>query len=109
MVWGPRSWAAASTGLIAALVVCLPFDLRARGMLGDAGANPLGGVLGLGLALTFTGWGRVAVAGVLVVLNALSEKFSFSAAIERTPVLRVLDLLGRAKPPEARGGIDGWS
>jgi hypothetical protein len=66
-------------------------------MLGDAGANPLGGVLGLGLATALDGRGRVVAVLVLVLLNGLSERYSFSRAIERTPVLRQLDLLGRGK------------
>lgn len=81
------------------------YDLGERGMLGDAGANPLGALAGL---LIVAGAGDVLLGGFLVVvllLNVLSEKVSFSRIIESDPVLRVLDGLGRApaEPPEALG------
>jgi UDP-N-acetylmuramyl pentapeptide phosphotransferase/UDP-N-acetylglucosamine-1-phosphate transferase len=81
--------------VLGALVGCLPFDLKARAMLGDAGANPLGGALGLALGISLERPGRLVAIGVLVVLNALSEKYSFSRVIERVPPLRALDRLGR--------------
>ena len=95
VVWGDRAWLTASAGLLGALIACLPADLSARGMLGDAGANPLGGVLGLGLAVSLDRPGRLVAIGVLVLLNALSERFSFSRAIEASPPLKWLDMLGR--------------
>jgi hypothetical protein len=79
----------------AALVV-LPADLGERTMLGDAGANALGAVLGL--AAVSGGAGTARLAGRLVALTALtlaSEKVSFTKVIEATPGLRELDRLGR--------------
>jgi UDP-GlcNAc:undecaprenyl-phosphate GlcNAc-1-phosphate transferase len=73
----------------------LPADLSARGMLGDAGANPLGAVWGLGLAAATGTFGRIVTIAVLLVLNLASERWSFSAAIDRTPILSALDRLGR--------------
>ncbi len=70
-------------------------DLRERLMLGDAGANPLGAVLGLGVVLTTGTTVRVVVAAALLGLNLLSERVSFSAVIEAAPPLRALDRLGR--------------
>jgi UDP-GlcNAc:undecaprenyl-phosphate/decaprenyl-phosphate GlcNAc-1-phosphate transferase len=99
-IFGSTGWTLQAAGMIGALSACLSHDLRGRAMLGDAGANPLGGMLGLGLAVSLDRPGRLATIGVLVVLNALSERYSFSRAIEQTPVLRWLDLLGR-KGPEA--------
>jgi UDP-GlcNAc:undecaprenyl-phosphate GlcNAc-1-phosphate transferase len=81
--------------LTGALIGCLVFDLRAHAMLGDAGANPLGGAVGLALGLSLDRPGRLVALGVLVLLNALSEKFSFSRAIERVGFLRAFDRLGR--------------
>jgi hypothetical protein len=57
-------------------------------------------VLGLGVATALDGWGRVGAVIVLVLLNALSERVSYSKVIERTPVLRELDLLGRNRPSD---------
>lgn len=90
------SWGIATSGVWAALVVVLPSDLRERGMLGDAGANVVGGVVGLGLGLTFAEAGRLIAIGFLLGLNAASEKTSFSAVIDRTRPLRWLDRLGRS-------------
>ena len=97
VVWGSPPWIVASAGIIAALIVCLPADLSARAMLGDAGANPLGGVIGLGLALALNEIGRLIAIGLLVVLNLASEKWSFSKLIERSAPLRAFDMWGRPR------------
>jgi hypothetical protein len=76
-------------------VLLLPYDLREMGMLGDAGANALGALLGLKSVARLSGRGRVAAIGVLVGLTFLGEKVSFGRMIERTPILRELDRLGR--------------
>ncbi|MDQ5814916.1 MAG: hypothetical protein M3516_01280 [Actinomycetota bacterium] len=88
-------WPAAAAGLVGALLVCLPADLRARAMLGDAGANPLGAVAGLGLCLAAPLWLRIALVLVLLGLNLASERISFSSVIERTGWLSALDRWGR--------------
>lgn len=84
--------AAGSLGVVAA---CLPEDLGERTMLGDTGANALGALLGTAVAAhpsrtLRTGAGLAGVALILV-----SERVSFSRVIERTPVLRWIDALGR--------------
>jgi hypothetical protein len=94
-IWGSADWAVAAAGMTGALLVVLPADLSARGMLGDAGANPLGAVWGLGLAAATGTFGRIVTIAVLLVLNLASERWSFSAAIDRTPILSALDRLGR--------------
>jgi len=70
-------------------------DLGERAMLGDTGANAVGALLGTALV---AGTGRrtraTALAGV-VALTLASERWSFTRVIERTPVLRELDALGR--------------
>jgi hypothetical protein len=86
---------AAPLGAAAAL---LPEDLGERAMLGDAGANGLGALLGL--AATRFGRGtRLAVLAGLVGLNGASEFVSFTKVIRETPVLNRLDLLGRRPAP----------
>lgn len=99
VLFGSVWWTLAAAGMAGAVVACLPLDLSARAMLGDAGANPVGGVLGLGVAMSLDEPGRIVAIVVLVGLNALSERYSFSRAIEATPLLRRLDSLGR-KPAE---------
>jgi UDP-N-acetylmuramyl pentapeptide phosphotransferase/UDP-N-acetylglucosamine-1-phosphate transferase len=73
-------------------------DLREQLMLGDAGANAIGAALGLGVVLTCAEPVRIGVLLVVLGLNALSEKVSFSAVIGRTAGLRDLDQLGRLPP-----------
>jgi UDP-N-acetylmuramyl pentapeptide phosphotransferase/UDP-N-acetylglucosamine-1-phosphate transferase len=82
-------------GPLGATVATLPADLGERVMLGDAGANSLGALLGLRLASIP---GRAPRAGLLagvVALTLTSEKVSFTKVIEATPGLRALDRLGR--------------
>jgi hypothetical protein len=86
------SLAAAAAGPAAAL---LPEDLGERAMLGDAGANALGALLGVALADRLGRRGRLAALGVLVALTLASERVSFTKVIEATPGLRELDALGR--------------
>ena len=96
-VFGDPLWRIVAAGALGALVALLPLDLKAKGMLGDAGANPLGALLGLGLVVAFAGsFGTLlGIALVLLALNLASEKWSFSAVIERTRWLARLDHLGR--------------
>ena len=90
-----NEWAAAAAGTLGALIAILPADLAARGMLGDAGANPLGAVWGLGLGAALSPVGIAAAIVLLLLLNLASERWSFSRAIERTRMLRAFDQLGR--------------
>jgi UDP-GlcNAc:undecaprenyl-phosphate/decaprenyl-phosphate GlcNAc-1-phosphate transferase len=83
-------------GPAAAAAVLLPADLAERGMLGDAGANGLGAVLGLALADRLDRrTGRLAALGAVAALTAASEVVSFTRVIDAVPVLRGLDRLGR--------------
>jgi Glycosyl transferase family 2 len=76
-------------------VLLLPYDLAERTMLGDAGSNALGAVLGLKSVDRFHGFSRWAAIGTLAGLNLLGERTSIGRLIERTPGLRELDRLGR--------------
>lgn len=76
-------------------VLLAPYDLREMAMLGDAGSNALGALLGLSSVERFTGRGRWAAIGALAGLTILGERCSLGSLIERTPVLRELDALGR--------------
>jgi hypothetical protein len=77
-------------------VLLLPYDLREMAMLGDAGSNALGGLLGLKSVERFTGRGRWVAIGALAGLTLLGERTSIGAWIERTPGLAWVDRLGRA-------------
>jgi len=73
----------------------LPADLGERLMLGDAGANVLGAVLGLGVVIACSPGTRTVVLVVVALLNLASERVSFSRVIAAVPPLRVADRWGR--------------
>jgi hypothetical protein len=79
----------------AVAVLIAPYDLREMAMLGDAGANALGALLGWKSVEGDTGARRYAVIGVLAALTIVGERRSLGTLIERTPGLRELDALGR--------------
>jgi len=94
---GPVGGAVA--GPIGASAAMLPEDLGERTMLGDAGANALGALLGAALAARTGRAGRLALLAGLAGLTAASERVSFTRVIESTPGLRELDALGRKPRP----------
>ncbi|WP_366180007.1 hypothetical protein ABXS69_06980 [Actinomyces timonensis] len=98
LAWPGR--AAAPTRVLAAgalgvAVASAPEDLGERTMLGDTGANSLGGLVGAALAAAPSRAFRhgAAVTGVALILA--SERVSFSRVIDSTPALAALDALGR--------------
>lgn len=80
--------------IAAIALVLLPGDLRERFMMGDAGANVTGAVIGLGLVLGTSFWWRLGVLALLLALNAISERWSFTDIIHSNRILSWLDLLG---------------
>jgi hypothetical protein len=76
-------------------VLLLPYDLRERAMLGDAGSNALGAMLGFKSVDRFRGRGRWAVVAGVVALNVIGERRSLGDVIERTPGLSQIDRAGR--------------
>ena len=76
-------------------VLIAPYDLREMTMLGDAGSNALGAMLGLSSVDRVTGRGRKLAIAALAGLNLLGEMRSLGELIERTPVLSHLDRMGR--------------
>lgn len=81
-------------GPAAAALALLPADLNERTMLGDAGANGLGALLGLAL-LHRRPSRRVPALAVLVLATAASEAVSYSRVIDAVPPLRWVDRAGR--------------
>jgi hypothetical protein len=92
--------AVSSLGTVAAALAGIAFvligpDLKEEIMLGDTGSNVLGGALGFCFAAAF-GWDvKIAAIIVLIALQLFAEKFSISVLIEKTPILRALDAVGR--------------
>ncbi len=101
--------------MLGAGVAALWPDLRERGMLGDAGSNLLGLVLGAALYTATDGVAVVVAATVAVGLNVVAETVTLSRAIAAVPPLRWLDRAGRLPdpspaaapaPPEPAAGAD---
>jgi UDP-N-acetylmuramyl pentapeptide phosphotransferase/UDP-N-acetylglucosamine-1-phosphate transferase len=93
LVSGPAG--AIVAGPAGAAAALLPDDLGERIMLGDAGANALGAVLGVAMAARTGPLGRAALLAGIASLTAASERVSFTEVIARTPGLRELDAFGR--------------
>jgi len=84
----------------------LPEDLGERAMLGDAGANALGAMLGAAAAQALNRPARAGLLAGIVALTVASEKISFTRVIESTPALRWLDMLGRRPVPVGPAAAD---
>jgi hypothetical protein len=84
-------------GMLVGALLVLPLDLRERGMLGDAGSNPLGFAAGLGLYAALPDPGVVVAAGCAVALNVLADTVTLSRVIDGVGALRWLDRLGRVR------------
>ena len=81
--------------VVALAVLLAPYDLREMVMLGDAGSNALGAVLGLESVGRLTGRQSVVAVVALAALTAFGERRSLGRLIETTPWLARLDALGR--------------
>jgi hypothetical protein len=97
---GPRGSAAVVAAPLGAAAALLPEDLGEQAMLGDAGANALGALLGLAATRLGRG-GRLAILAGVVGLTGASEFVSFTKVIQATPPLHWLDMLGRRPAPVA--------
>lgn len=85
---------AATLGAVAAFAI---FDLRERAMLGDAGSNAIGAILGGAVVIAQPAeWVRIALLAVLIGLTLIAEGPTLSAWIDRIGPLRSFDRAGRA-------------
>jgi UDP-N-acetylmuramyl pentapeptide phosphotransferase/UDP-N-acetylglucosamine-1-phosphate transferase len=71
------------------------YDLREKGMLGDAGSNVIGALAGVLIVLTLDTSEQLIALALLVVINLFGEFRSISTVIEKVPGIRHLDSLGR--------------
>ena len=92
--------APAAGAVLGAAVAAAGPDLAERDMLGDGGANALGALVGTAAVLGAPRPLRLLLVAGVVVLTVASERISFTAVIERTPVLHRLDSWGRRAPQD---------
>jgi len=71
--------------------------VRERAMLGDTGSNLIGALAGVTLLETLDDPARLIALGLIAALNLYGEFRSITAAIDRVPLLRQLDSLGRVR------------
>ena len=65
-------------------------------MLGDTGSNAIGAIAGLWLVLALSTLAQLIALGLIAIATVYGEFRSLSELIERTPLLRHLDSIGRA-------------
>ncbi len=80
---------------LAVAVLLAPYDHREMTMLGDAGSNALGAVLGLESVRRLTGLRRASAIAALAAVTVVGERRSLGRLIETTPGLRIIDAFGR--------------
>jgi len=81
--------------LLCIVLIYMPYDLKAKAMMGDTGSNVLGMTLGAFCAGTQTFWIKIFCLFLLVVLHIVSEFYSISKIIEKNKLLCYIDKLGR--------------
>jgi UDP-GlcNAc:undecaprenyl-phosphate GlcNAc-1-phosphate transferase len=77
------------------VLVLLAHDLREHAMLGDVGSNVIGALAGIWLLLALSTTGRAVALGVVLAITLYGEFRSISSLVEKNPLLRRLDSVGR--------------
>jgi hypothetical protein len=90
-----RQFLSGTAVVVGAALGVLLDDLHEHLMLGDAGANVLGAVVGLGVVAACGTTTRDIVLVGVAGLNVAAEMVSFSRVIDAVPPLRALDRIGR--------------
>lgn len=79
------------------VVALLWGDLREESMLGDAGSNCLGAILGLTFVVNLHWQTNLVILILLVGLHLYTEKYSLTETIAQVPILREFDAWGVKK------------
>lgn len=80
---------------IGSLPVLAYYDLGEQGMLGDTGSNAIGAIAGIWMVLVLSTTAQLIALAVVFLITLYGEFRSISELIDRTPVLRFFDQLGR--------------
>jgi UDP-GlcNAc:undecaprenyl-phosphate GlcNAc-1-phosphate transferase len=95
------AWTAAPIDILGVFLgpvaVMAIYTLGERAMLGDTGSNLIGALGGVSLVVVLGPTGRAIALAVVLALTIFGEFRSISAAIDRVPLLRSLDSLGRTE------------
>ncbi|SFF93947.1 UDP-N-acetylmuramyl pentapeptide phosphotransferase/UDP-N-acetylglucosamine-1-phosphate transferase [Desulfotomaculum arcticum] len=83
--------------ILGSVLAYLGADLKARAMMGDAGSNTLGMVVGVTAAAVLDGYFRILYLAVLVLIHIITERYSLTSIISGNVFLNYLDMLGREK------------
>lgn len=73
------------------------YDLRERAMLGDTGSNLLGALAGAWLVVALAPGGRLVALAAVIAFTIYGEVRSLGATIEKVPLIRALDSVGRVR------------
>lgn len=79
---------------LASVLAFLPFDLKAKVMMGDTGSNVLGILLGMVSVFTLSLPWRMGILALLLLLHVYTEKYSLTETIKGNKVLRIIDEWG---------------
>ena len=93
IVGGPTAPGLAAA--VGAVLLTLPYDLRERAMLGDAGANAMGALLGVATVADSTHTFRLVALLLLVLITAVGARPGLSRVIDSFGPLRRFDAAGR--------------
>ncbi|QZY56820.1 glycosyl transferase [Crassaminicella profunda] len=81
-------------GVIGCALAYIPYDLKAKSMMGDVGSNILG--ISLGIVCSSLNFSiRMSVLGFLILLHLYTEKYSLTETIQKVKILKYLDEIGR--------------
>jgi UDP-N-acetylmuramyl pentapeptide phosphotransferase/UDP-N-acetylglucosamine-1-phosphate transferase len=82
--------------LMGSVIGYMPYDLKAKSMMGDAGSNVLGMSTGILVVLSCTWYVQLAVLAFLIGIHIYTEKYSLTVLIKNNRFLNFLDNLGRS-------------
>ncbi len=81
--------------VLGAVLVYLPYDLKAQVMLGDTGSNVLGFILGFLSVIYLSLYFRMGILVFLILMHLYTEKYSLTKTIENNKLLKAIDNWGR--------------